>query len=169
MLEEEDRVVVADRGRHHPLHVGRERRRHDLEPRDRHRPILDALGVLRAEARAAAVARLDHERQLHLAVRHVARLRDLVHDDVPADREEVRKHDLGDRPQARHRGAHRGAQDRLLGDRRVAHARRAELVEQADGRLEHAARARDVLAEEHDVFVAAHLLRHAGGDRVAIG
>ena len=27
LLEKQDRVVVADRGRHHPLHVGRERRR----------------------------------------------------------------------------------------------------------------------------------------------
>ena len=41
-----------------------------------------------------------------------------------------------------------GADDRLLGDRRVAHALRAESVQQALGRLEHAAGRRDVLADE---------------------
>ena len=45
----------------------------------------------------------------------------------------------------------------------------AELVEQADGGFEHAAGCGDVLAEQHDVRVAAHLLRDARGDRVTIG
>ena len=93
----------------------------------------------------------------------------LVGDVVEADREEVREHDLGDRLQAGHRRAHGRAQDRLLGDRRVAHAQGPELLEQADGRLEHAARLGHVLAEEHDVGIARHLLRDAARDGVAIG
>ena len=91
--------------------------------------------------------------------RHVARLRHLVGRNVPAHGEEIGEHDLGDRPQTGHRRTHRGAEDRHLRDRRVAHARRTEAFEQADGGFEHAARAADVLAEEHDVLVAFHLLR----------
>src|SRR3712207_7569152 len=47
------------------------------------------------------------------------RSRDLVRDDVPAHREEIAEHDLGDHGDAGHRRAHRRAEDRLLGDRRV--------------------------------------------------
>ena len=50
-------------GRHQADHVGRRRRRDDLEAGDRHRPVLDALGVLRAEPEAAAVRGPEHERQ----------------------------------------------------------------------------------------------------------
>ena len=125
--------------------------------------------MLRAEARAGAVAGAHHQRAFELAVRHVAALGELVGDVVEAHREEIREHDLGDRLQAGHRRAHGGAEDRLLGDRRVAHAQRPELLEQPDRRLEHAAGPADVLAEEDDVGVARHLLRDAAGDRVAIG
>ena len=124
--------------------------------------------MLGAEARAAAVAGAHDQRTLDLAVGHVAALGELVGDIVEADRDEVREHDLGDRLQSGHRRAHGGAEDRLLGDRRVAHAQRAELLEQPDGRLEHAAGLGDVLAEEHHVGVARHFLRDAADDRVAI-
>ena len=46
---------------------------------------------------------------------------------------------------------------------------RAELVEQADGRLEHALGRADVLAEADHGRVAPHLPRDALGDRLAIG
>ncbi len=169
VLEEDHRIGIAHRRRHQADHVARIRRRHDLEARNHHAPVLDALRMLRAEARARAVAGAHHQRALELAVRHVAALRKLVGDVVEAHREEIREHDLGDRLQAGHRRAHGGAQDRLLGDRRVAHAHRAELLEQPHRRLEHAAGAGHVLAEEHDVLVALHLLRDAAGDRIAIG
>src|SRR5262249_44722540 len=73
-----------------------------------------------------------------------------------------------DRLQARHRRAHRRAEDRKLRDRRVLDALRAEFLEQAHRGLEHAARGGGVLAEQHDALVALHLLRDAGGDGVAI-
>ena len=47
--------------------------------------------------------------------------------------------------------------------------KRPELLEQTDGRLEHAAGLGHVLAEEHDVRIARHFLRDAADDRVAIG
>ena len=120
-------------------------------------PVLDALAVLRAEPEPGAVRRVQHERQPHLAVGHVAGLRDLVDDHVPGHREEVAEHQLGDGAQAGHRRAHRRADDRLLADRRVDDPARAEPVEQALGQLEHAAGRADVLAEQHDVRVALHL------------
>ena len=67
-----------------------------------------------------------------------------------------------------HRRAHRGAQDRLLGNRRVAHPQRPELLVKPYRRLEDAARLRDVLAEEDDAVVALHFLRDAACDGVAI-
>src|SRR5205823_13049198 len=95
-------------------------------------------------------------------------LRYLVGEVVPAAGEEVGEHDFGDRPDAGHRRAHRGADDRLFGDGRVPDPPRAELLEQPDGRLEHALRGADVLAETHDRRVAAHLPGDPLGDRFAI-
>ena len=125
--------------------------------------------MLRAETHAAAVAGSDHQRTGQLAVRHVAKLRHFIGDIVEADGEEVGEHDFRDRPQSRHRRAHRGAENRLFGDRRVAHAQRSELLVEADRRLEHAARLGDVLAQEDDALVALHLLGDAARDGVAIG
>ena len=168
VLEEHDRIGIANGALQQAFEVACGIGHYDLEAGHGHRPVLHGLRVLRAETRARAVAGLDDERQLDLAVRHVAGLRDLVRDDVPAHGEEVGEHDLGDRAQARHRGAHGGAQDRLLGDGRVLHALAAELVEEPDGGLEHATGSGDVLAQEHDVGITAHFLRHAGRDGLTI-
>ena len=168
VLAEDHRIGIAHRRRHQADHIGRRRRRHDLEAGDHHAPVLDALRMLRAEPRARAVAGADHQRALGLPVAHIAALRKLIGDVVEADREEVREHDLRDRLEAGHRRAHRGAHDRLLGDRRIAHPKRAELLVKSDGRLEHAARLGHILAEEHDVGVALHLLRDATDHRIAI-
>src|SRR5690349_8383861 len=124
--------------------------------------------MLRTEARARAIRGSDHERQRDLAVRHVARLGDLVRDDVPAHREKIREHNLCDRAQTRHRSAHRRAENRLLGDRTVAHTLGTEFFEQAHGRLEHAARRCDIFAQKNDTLVTRHLLRDTRGNRVTI-
>ncbi len=169
VLEEDHRVGIAHRGGKQADHVARRRGRDDLQAGDHHRPVFHALRMLRAEARAGAVRGAHHQRALELPVGHVAALRELVRDIVEAHREEVREHDLGDRLQPGHRGAHRGAQNRLLGDRAVAHAPGPELLVEADGRLEHAAGLGDVLAEEDHVGIARHLLRNAARDGLAIG
>ena len=79
----------------------------------------------------APFAGAHHQRALGLPVGHVAALGEFVGDVVEADREEIREHDLGDRLQPGHRRAHRGAENGLLGDRRVAHAQRPELLVEA--------------------------------------
>ena len=138
--------------------------RHDLQAGHGERPVLHGLRVLGAEAEAAAVGGADHQRHGHLAAGHVPDLGDLVGQVVPAAGEEVGEHDLGDRPHAGHRRAHRGADDRLLGDRGVPDPLGAELLEQPDRRLEDAARGADVLAEADHRRVAAHLAGDALGD-----
>ena len=169
VLEEDHRVGVAHRCCHQPDHVARIGGRHHLEAGDHHAPVLDALGMLCAEARAGAVAGANDQRAFELAVRHIAALGKLVGDVIEADREEIREHDFGDRLEPGHRRAHRGAHDRLFGDRRVAHALGTELLVEPDRRLEHAARLGDVLAEEDHVGIARHFLRDAARDCVAVG
>ena len=169
VLEEDDRIGIAHRRRQQADDVERGRRRHHLEAWDHHAPVFDALTVLGAETRTGAVAGAHHQRAFDLAVRHVTALGELVGDVVEADREKVREHDLGDRLQPGHRRAHGRAHDRLFGDRRVAHAQRPELLEQADGGFKHAAGFRHVFAEKHHVGVARHFLRDAAGDGVSIG
>ena len=168
VLEEDDRVRIPHGRGEQPDDVPRVRRGHDLQPGHRHGPVLHRLRVLGAEAQPGPVGAADHERQRELAVGHVPALGHLVGDQVPADREEVAEHDLGDRPQAGHRGAHRGAEDGLLADRGVADAFRPELLQQAGSGLEHPARRGDILAEEDHVGIAAHLLGDPPGYRVTV-
>src|SRR5438105_11311570 len=169
VLEDDDRIRIADRAGQQPLRIRRGRRRNDLEAGNGHRPVLEALGMLRAEARARTVRRADHERERDLSVRHVSRLGDLVRDQIPARGQEVGEHDLGDRTEPRHRGAHRRPGDRLLRDRRVADTLGSEPLEQPDRRLERATSVGHILAEEEDERVAFHLLRDALRDGLPIG
>ena len=81
---------------------------------------------------------------------------------------EVDGHELDDRAQAGHRRADARADDRVLGDRRVADALLAELVEQSLGHLEGALEDADVLAHDEDALVAPHLLRERRDENVFI-
>ena len=64
VVEIDDRVVVADRGRHQALGVGGGRRHHDLQAGHAHEERADRAGVLARPAGGEAVARLEHERDL---------------------------------------------------------------------------------------------------------
>ncbi len=160
VLDEDHRVVVADRRLQQRLGVGRGRGAGDQQAGDLEVERLEAVGVGRAELMAAASRHPDHHRHLRLAVEHVGDRRGMVDDLVQRQQREVDGHQLDDRPQATHRGADPGADDRVLGDRRVAHPALAELVQQAVGDLEGAAEDTDVLAHHEDALVAPHLLGH---------
>jgi hypothetical protein len=82
----------------------------------------------------------------------------VVDDLVEGEDREVEGHHLRDGPEADEGRAHRDARDRLLRDRRVAHAPVAELREQPLRDLVGALVGPDLLAEQEDVGVAAHLL-----------
>ena len=68
-----------------------------------------------------------------------------------------------------HRRADAGADEALLGDRRVAHAVGAELVHQAGGDLVGALEDADLLAHEEDALVARELLAQREAQRLAVG
>ena len=165
VLEEDHGVVVVDRRPEQTARVGRARGEHDLEPRDVDEPRLELLRVLRARRPAGAALRADRQRHLQLPARHVAVLRRLVDDLLERDRQEVLVHDLDDGAHALHRRADPGADDRHLGDRGVADALRAELLEEPLRDAHRAAHLGDVLAHQEDVLVGAHRL----GERVAHG
>ena len=114
-----DRIGITDGRGEQPDDVTRARRGDDLQARHGHGPVLHRLGVLGPEPHSGPVGAADDQRQRQLAVGHVPDLGHLVGDQVPADREEIAEHDLGDRPQAGHRGADRGPEDGLLADRGV--------------------------------------------------
>ena len=62
LLEEQDRVGVADGRRQQTFGVGRGRGCHHFKAGDGHPPVLQALRVLCAEAGAAAIGGANHER-----------------------------------------------------------------------------------------------------------
>src|SRR5581483_6539119 len=99
---------------------------------------------------------------------HVVDVRRVVDDLVEREQREVDRHQLHHRPQPRHRRADAHADDRVLGDRRVAHAPLAELLEQPLGDLEGAAEDADVLAHQHHALVAAQLLAQSRAERLAV-
>src|SRR5205823_12368384 len=76
---------------------------------------------------------------------------------VPGARDEVRELHLRYRAHAHERRAGAAADDGGLGERRVDHAPRAELLLEAERDLERAAVDADVLADQEDALVASHL------------
>ena len=124
--------------------------------------------MLRAAAVARPALRPQHERHRQLAAGHEMRLGRAVDQLVERERDEVDEHDLQHGPQARLCGADRHPRDGRLADRRVDHARRAELLGQAgSGRVGRALG--DVLAEHEDACIGSHGGGERTGDRLDVG
>ena len=121
-------------------------------------PGLELLRVLRSGRPPRSALGADRERHLHLATGHRPVLRRLVDELLHGDRQEVLVHDLDDRAHALDRRADTAADDRHLGDRRVAHAAGTELVEQALRHRHRTAHLGDVLAHDEDALVLAKRL-----------
>ena len=83
-------------------------------------------------------------------------LRDLADDLVERGVDEAVELDLHDGPVAAEGEADRGAHDAGLGERRVDHALRAELVEQSVGDAEDTAELADVLPHDENLGVIGH-------------
>ena len=84
--------------------------------------------MLRAKTKARAAKGPNDDRRLDAASRHEAVLGDAVGDLVEADPEKVSEHDLDDRPVACQRQTKRRADKPGFRNRRIADARRAELL-----------------------------------------
>src|SRR5581483_11384299 len=87
---------------------------------------------------------------------------------IPCARDEVGELHLGHRPQPHHRGAGAGADDRGLREGRVDDAPRAELLLEAERDLERAAVDADVLSDQEDALVPAHLDAERVRDRLQV-
>ena len=167
VLEVEDRVRILDRAREQALRVVRRRRAHDLEPGDVRERALRVLRVERPAREAAARRQPDDDRNRRPRAEEL--LRGDRHEVIPRARDEVRELHLGHRAQPHQRCAGRAADDRRLGERRVDHAPRPELLLEAERDLERAAVHADVLAEDEDALVAPHLETQCVRDRLDVG
>ena len=152
VVQVDDGVVVADRGRHQPLGVRCGRRHDDLQAGHAHEEPADRAGVLARPAGGEAEAGLEDERHLHLAAAHRAEARRLVDHLVHRDEHELGHVELDHGPVAGDRSADRHSDLGRLRDRRDAHAVAAERV---DVRL--VLGRRHVLAEVENGVVAFHL------------
>ena len=124
--------------------------------------------MLRAKAKARAAKGPNDDRRLDAASRHETVLGDAVGDLVEADPEKVSEHDLDDRPVACKSKAKRRADKPGLRDRRIADARRAELLVKALACLEGTAGLADILAHDQCLRIASHLLAQRRGDRFPV-
>ena len=123
--------------------------------------------MLGGDAGGRAVRSAEHDRRTHLAAGHIERLGRRIDDLVDRLHGEVEGHELDDRLQAGHRRADADAGEAVLGDRRVDHAARAELLQQPLRDLVGALILGDFLAHDEDVLVAAHLFGHRVAQRFA--
>ena len=168
VLDEDHGVVVADRRLEQPLRVLRRRRHRDEQAGDVEVQRLPRVRVRRPELVAGALRHPDDHRHADLPAEHVVDRRRVVDDLVHRQQREVDRHELDDRAHARHRRADAHPDDRVLGDRRVADALVAELLEQPVRDLERPVEDADVLAHDEDVLVALHLLAERGVEGLAV-
>src|SRR5215813_2204802 len=168
-LDEDHRVVVADRRLQQSLGVHRRGRPHDLEAGHVIEVHLHRLRVLRGELVRGTAGAADDDRHVVLAAGHVAEFRRRVHDLIERQQREVERHHLDHRPQADHGGTDAHAGEARFGDRRVDDALGAELFEEALRHLVGALVETDFLADHEDVGVAAHLLAQREVQGLAIG
>jgi hypothetical protein len=123
---------------------------------------IDGFGMLRRRAADRAIEGAERDRQTRLAARHIAQLGCLVDDLIEAAIDEGRDLDLANRPHPRHRGAHRGADEAGLGNRRIAHPLGAKLLMESAGTAESAEH--HVLAEQEGQGIALHLFGESRSD-----
>ena len=124
VLDEDHRVRVLDGGPQQAVGVGRRRRHDDGQPRDVGQQRLEALRVLAARRAPGAELGPHGQRHLRRAAGHERQLGRLVEQLVEADAEEVEVHQLDHGAHPGHGRTDAEADDRRLGDRRVAHPSR---------------------------------------------
>ena len=165
VFEKNDRVRIADGALQKPLGVGRRIRHDDFEPRNMRIPRGIILAVLRGDARGGAIGAAKHDRTVHLAARHIARLGGGIDDLVHRLHREVEGHEFDDRAQACKGRAYTEPGKTMFGDRRIDHPAGAEFLQQPLRDFIGAFVFGDLFADDENAVVAAHLLGH----RVAQG
>ncbi len=179
MLEEDHRIVVADRLNEQALRFVWRRGNDDLEAGDVGEHRVEALAVLAGGTETRAVHGADHHGCSRLAAEHVAEFGGLVENLVEADTHEINEHQVGDGAEASRGGAGGSAYERAFGDGCVQDAVAAEFGEQALGDAEGAAPGvvltggagtpGDVFAHQHHCRIAVHFVTQGFVDGLAEG
>src|SRR5437762_4484957 len=140
VLEEEHRIVAADRRAQQARGIDGRRRIHDADAGAVREDALARLAVIRAAAAQVAADRhADHDGRRPVVARSVAHHRQLVANLHHRRPDVVEELNLDDRLQLAHRHAGRAADDARFGERRVEHAIVAVGPLQAGGQLADAA------------------------------
>ena len=154
MFEDEHGVWVLKRRQQHAAGVLERRRGDDAQPRNVCIPALEAVGMLGCELASGTGGHADHDRHVQLPARHMAQRRRIVHDLVEGEQAEIHRHHLDDWPHAVQRRTDARAHEGGFGERGVADALLAELLQQALAHRIAAAVAPDVLAHQEDPLIA---------------
>ena len=169
MLNKHDWVVITDGGFQQAFRIVGRSRHDNEEAGDMHKPCLQTLRMLRRRGTSGTALRPNHQRHIELSPNHIANLGYLIDNLIHADGSEVNIHQFGDRTHAGNGSTEGSADDGGFGDRRVADASLAELLEEAIRHLVGTPVFGDILAHQKDCFVAVHLLNECFFEGIAIG
>ena len=169
VLEDQDRVGVADRGPQHAPRVLQRGRRDHPKPGNMGVPALKTVGMLGRQLAAGPCGHADDERNVELTTGHVQQGGGVVHDLVEGEQAEVDGHDLDDGAHAAEGGTDAGTHKRRLGQRGVADALGTELLQQAETDREAAAVAAHVLTHQEHPLIPAEGIAQCCSHRLAVG
>ena len=124
--------------------------------------------MLGSKARAARGG-AHHQRNRMCPTVHIAPHTGLKEDFITRGDDKIGKLEFHHRPQAHRSRTHTGADHHTLGDRRIEHAIRTELLKQPIGDFENPAPDRNVLAVQDHVFIAPHFFSKRIINRLTIG
>ncbi len=168
VLEEDDRVRIADGRAQHAGDVLRRARHDHLQPGHVRVERLERLRVVERAMNTRAPRHPDDDRHMPLPIRAIPDARGLVDDLLERRCAEVRELHLGDRDESRDRRADRDADDVGLRERHVDDPIGPELLDEPVGHAEHPAAHADVLAEDDDPLVAPELVPKGVVDRLHV-
>ena len=124
--------------------------------------------MLRGQLSSGPSGHANHERNIELAARHMQDRRGVIDDLIEGKQTEIYCHDFHDRTGATHRRANARADECGLGERRVADAFGAELIEQTLAHRETAAVATDVFAHQKNALVTQQRIADRRAHRFSI-
>ena len=158
VLEEHDGVGIADGGHEERARVARSRRHHHLEPGNVGVELLLRFRVVLQRPHATAERHAHHHLAVEASLRAHAVARRMILDLMKALEGEAGELDLAHGFESVERHSDGGADDGRLRERAVDHALAPERAVQVLRHPEHPAVHTHVLADDHHIGVALHLL-----------
>ena len=166
VVDEYHRAVFPQRRLHQAVGVSGGRRCDHFQAWHTHQPGFEALRM-RYPLAFRPRRGFDDQRYAELAAGLEAGLRSEIYQRVEPEHQEIHVRDTDQRSHPGGGGTRAKPDHRGFGHRRVAHARRAELLEEPRELLVRAAETAYVLPQHDHRFVAIHLLAQRARDRLA--